>query len=86
MRIARSGRHLAATVLCLLSVGCEHPGRQEVRPASKSPEDPTSWSAPALTKGEDDSASPKAFANSESLRGSLSKRGADIERSLGVGR
>jgi len=75
---------LAVGVICLGLVGCDHSRRQEVRPATKPPEDLTSWSAPALSKGGEAADSSKGFSESESLRGSLSKRGADIERSLGV--
>jgi len=77
---------LAIGLACSGLAGCERAHRPEIRPASKATEDPTSWAAPALTKGGEDPEATRSFSNSESLRGSLSKRGADIERSLGVGR
>ena len=76
---------LAAIAIGSTLVGCDHAHRQEVRTDSKTKDDPTAWSASPLTnKGKDDSESRSTSESSESLSGALSKRGADIERSLGV--
>ena len=75
---------LAIGTICVSLAGCDHARRQEVRPAMAK-EDPSSWSSPPLTKADDDSGSSKGFDGSEARSGALSSRGADIEKSLGVG-
>ena len=76
---------LAALAVGSTLVGCDHAHRQEVRAEPKAKDDPTAWSSSPLTsQGKDDSESRNLSDSSESRSGALSKRGADIERSLGV--
>ena len=85
MHFRRKCRFLAAAVVCIALAGCEQSSRKTVRTDPKTKDDPTSWSASPLTvKGADDSESRDLSGSSETRRGSLSKRGADIERSLGI--
>ncbi len=75
---------LAIGAACVCLAGCQPAHKQAVRP-SKPPEDPTSWSASPITKGAAGGDSAQGFDESDSIPGSLSKRGSDIEKSLGVG-
>ncbi|WP_435016182.1 hypothetical protein TA3x_003744 [Tundrisphaera sp. TA3] len=70
-----------------VSAGCSTPSKQ-AGPA-KPPEDPTAWSAPAVTREDSGGGSMGGgggggFFKSTRLRGAMSSEGADIERSLGV--
>ncbi len=74
---------LAWFALCSGLAGCEPTHRQSVRP-SKSPDDPTSWSASPVSKGEEGSDSSKSFLKASRLQGGWSPEANEVERSLGV--
>ena len=71
-----------ALAIGLVASGCSPTHRQAVRP-SKPGDDPTSWSAPTVTKGDDDSAT-KGAGKPSRLAGGWSSEANDIERSLGA--
>ena len=84
----KSHRGFLVTV-CLVLVGCDASNRQSVR--SKTSEDPTSWSGSPIrdrseSSSDESSSGPKGFLKATRLPGAMSSEGAEIERSLGVGR
>ena len=80
---------VAPAVAGLLLAGCS--ATQKHAGKSKAPDDPTAWgSSPISGKSEasvdESDGSGKGFLKSTRLSGALSSEGADIERSLGIGR
>ena len=87
--ILRAGLILGALSIGL--VGCHSAPKQTRQTAKKSsPDDPTSWSGTAISRGDKDddassaAGSPKSILKPGRLSGAMSSEGSDIERSLGV--